>query len=301
MGVKKQLARICLRAMKEVHLDGFIPDKTYLELLYRRVFDKKLDLENPKSFNEKLQWLKLFNQNPLYTALVDKYAVKDYVLNEIRDGSLKIIPTLGVWEYFDEIDFNLLPEQFVLKTTHDSGSVCICKDRNTFDFKEARKILTNSLKHDYYLNDREWPYKNVPRRIIAEKYMIDDSGIGLKDYKFFCFNGEPKMMFIATDRGVDTRFDYYDMEFNHLPFKQGFPNSEKKIEKPKDWNIMVDISKKLSKGFPHVRIDLYDINGDIYFGEYTFFHNSGFTPFFPDEWDCKIGDLLDLPQTNIQH
>ena len=281
--------------MKELHLDGFIPDKVYLVLLYRRVFNKKLNIDNPKSFNEKLQWLKLYYRDPLYTTLVDKYAVKAYVAEKVNNGSLNIIPTLGIWDSFEDIKFDQLPEQFVLKTTHDSGSVCICKDRNTFDYKKAKKILTKSLKHNYYLNDREWPYKDVPRRIIAEQYMVDESGTELKDYKFFCFNGEPRLMFVATDRPADTRFDYFDINFNHLPFMQGFPNSSKEINKPKGWVTMIEIAKMLSANIPHVRIDLYDINGKIYFGEYTFFHNSGFVPFKPEEWDYKIGNLLELP------
>jgi hypothetical protein len=282
--------------MKELRIDSLIPDKLYLKLLYRRVFDEELDIDNPKSFNEKLQWLKIYNRDPLYTTLVDKYAVKDYIKNKIKSDDLHIIKTLGVWNSFDEIDFEKLPEQFVLKTTHDSGTVCICKERESFDFSKAKKQLTKSLKHDYYLNDREWPYKSVPRRIIAEEYMVDESGTELKDYKFFCFNGEPKLMFVATDRPIDTRFDYFDIEFNHLPFIQGFPNSDKIIERPKGWSSMVEIARKLSEGIPHVRIDLYDINGKIYFGEYTFFHNSGFVPFYPKEWDYKIGELLELPQ-----
>ena len=281
--------------MKELHLDGFIPDKVYLVLLYRRVFNKKLNIDNPKSFNEKLQWLKLYYRDPLYTTLVDKYAVKAYVAEKVNNGSLNIIPTLGIWDSFEDIKFDQLPEQFVLKTTHDSGSVCICKDRNTFDYKKAKKILTKSLKHNYYLNDREWPYKDVPRRIIAEQYMVDESGTELKHYKFFCFNGEPRLMFVATDRPADTRFDYFDINFNHLPFMQGFPNSSKEINKPKGWVTMIEIAKMLSANIPHVRIDLYDINGKIYFGEYTFFHNSGFVPFKPEEWDYKIGNLLELP------
>ena len=295
MSIKKQSLRFLLRAAKELNLDGKIPDKLYLEMMYRRVFDKSLDLTNPKSFNEKLQWMKLYYRDPLYTMLVDKYAVKQYVLDKAGDAGLKVIPTLGVWENFDDIDFSKLPNQFVLKTTHDSGSVCICKDEMTFDKVRAKKVLTKSLHHNYYLNDREWPYKDVPRRIIAEKYMVDESGVELKDYKFFCFKGEPKLMYIATDRGIDTRFDYFDINFNHLPFKQGFANSEKKIEKPRAWEKMIEISRILSNGIPHVRVDLYDICGEVYFGEYTFYHNSGFTPFEPEEWDYKIGNYFELP------
>ena len=236
--------------------------------------------------------MKLYDRRPEYTAMVDKAEAKTWAAKII--GEEHIIPTLGVWNSFDEIDFDALPNQFVLKTTHDSGGVVIVKDKTRFNKNKARKKLTTSLKHDFYLYCREYPYKNVPHRIIAEKFMVDESGTELKDYKFFCFDGEPKMFFIATNRSVDTRFDFFDLDFNHLPFEQGHPNATKQISKPDKYEDMIKLARKLSKGLPQVRIDLYNINGHIYFGEFTFFHFSGYLPFFPDEWDEKIGSWFTL-------
>jgi hypothetical protein len=213
-------------------------------------------------------------------------------------GDEYIIPTLGVWNSFDEIDFDKLPNQFVLKTTHDSGGVVVCPDKSKLDIAKAKKKLEKSLNNNFFYEHREYPYKNVKPRIIAEKFMVDESGTELKDYKFFCFNGKCKMLFIATDRPVDTRFDFYDTQFKHLPFKQGHPLASKEIKKPKGFEKMVEIAEKLGKGFPHVRVDLYDINGQIYFGELTFFHFSGNVPFEPDIWDRTIGDWLELPKQN---
>lgn len=269
-------------------------DEAYLKRKYKACMGKEIHLDSPQTFNEKLQWLKLHDRKPEYTTMVDKYAVKMYVADII--GEKYIIPTLGVWNHFDEIDFDKLPNQFVLKCTHDSGGIVICKDKNKLDLKSAKKKIEKSLKQNYYWSGREWPYKDVKPRIIAEEYMIDESGYELKDYKFFCFNGEPKMMFIATDRGLDTKFDFYDMEFNHLPFTNGHPNANKQIKKPKNYSTMLALSAKLSFGIPHVRVDFYNINGKIYFGELTFFHWSGLVPFEPEEWDYKLGSWLKLPE-----
>lgn len=269
-------------------------DEAYLKRKYKACMGREIHLDSPQTFNEKLQWLKLHDRKPEYTTMVDKYAVKMYVADII--GEKYIIPTLGVWNHFDEIDFDKLPNQFVLKCTHDSGGIVICKDKNKLDLKSAKKKIEKSLKQNYYWSGREWPYKDVKPRIIAEEYMIDESGYELKDYKFFCFNGEPKMMFIATDRGSDTKFDFYDMEFNHLPFTNGHPNANKQIKKPKNYSTMLALSAKLSFGIPHVRVDFYNINGKIYFGELTFFHWSGLVPFEPEEWDYKLGSWLKLPE-----
>ena len=269
-------------------------DEAYLKRKYKACMGKEIHLDSPQTFNEKLQWLKLHDRKPEYTTMVDKYAVKMYVADII--GEKYIIPTLGVWNHFDEIDFDKLPNQFVLKCTHDSGGIVICKDKNKLDLKSAKKKIEKSLKQNYYWSGREWPYKDVKPRIIAEEYMIDESGYELKDYKFFCFNGEPKMMFIATDRGSDTKFDFYDMEFNHLPFTNGHPNANKQIKKPKNYSTMLALSAKLSFGIPHVRVDFANINGKIYFGELTFFHWSGLVPFEPEEWDYKLGSWLKLPE-----
>lgn len=252
------------------------------------------DLDNPKRYNEKLQWLKLNDIHPEYTHLVDKYESKEYVRKII--GAEYIIPTLGVWDTFDEIPFDKLPNAFVLKTTHDSGGVVVCPDKSKLNVKAARRKLEKSLRHNYFYEHREYPYKDVKPRIIAEKFMVDESGSELKDYKFFCFDGRCKMMFIATGRRInDVRFDFFDPDFHHLPFRQGHPWSDKEIIKPENFEEMVDIAEKLSKGFLHVRVDLYNINGKIYFGELTFFHFSGNVPFEPDEWDYKVGGWLKLP------
>lgn len=231
--------------------------------------------------------MKLHDRRPEYTTMVDKAEAKLFVADII--GEEFIIPTLGVWDTFDEIDFDLLPNQFVLKTTHDSGHVVVVKDKATINKKIAKRILTKSLNHNFYLDYREYPYKDVKPRIIAEKFMVDESGTELKDYKFFCFHGEPKMLFVASDRPKDTRFDFFDTDFNHLPFEQGHPNAKIPPSKPDNFGEMLNIARKLSKGIPQVRVDLYNINGKIYFGELTLFHNSGCTPFVPADWDEKIG------------
>ena len=272
-------------------------DRRYLEKLYRATFGKELNLENPQTFNEKLQWLKLYDRKPVYTTMVDKYAAKEYVADKI--GEEYIIPTLGVWDKFDDIDFDALPDQFVLKCTHDSGGLAICRNKKTFDIAAARKKINRCLKRNYYYTFREWPYKNVKPRIIAEKYMVDESGYELKDYKIFCFDGQPKIMFIATDRAnpeEETKFDFFDMEFNHLPFQNGHPNAKKSIMQPKGFKKMKELAAKLSAGIPQVRVDFYDIDGKVYFGELTFSHWSGFVPFDPEEWDYKLGAWIDLPQ-----
>lgn len=277
-------------------LAQLLPDKIYLQIYYRRIFGRKLNLKEPKTFNEKIQWLKLYDRNPTYSKMVDKYEAKNYVENKI--GKEYIIPTLGVWEEFDKINFSELPNQFVLKTTHDSGGVVIVKDKDKMNLVKTKKIIEDSLNNNYYLQGREWPYKNVKHRIIAEKYMVDESGYELKDYKFFCFNGIAKVMFIDSDRqntNEETKFDFFDMEFNHLPFTNGHPNSNKIIIKPKSFEKMKKLAEILSEGIPQVRIDFYDINGNIYFGEMTFSHWSGFVPFIPDEWDYRLGSMINLP------
>jgi len=268
-------------------------DELFIKLEYFSGMKRFPNLNSPKTYNEKLQWLKLHCKDEKYTLLVDKYESKLLVKNLVGGGY--IIPTLGVWDSFNEIDFDKLPNQFVLKTTHDSGGVVICKDKKTFDKETARKKLQKSLKHNFFYEHREYPYKNVKPRIIAEKFMVDESGTELKDYKFFCFDGEVKMLFVATDRPFDTRFDFFDTDFNHLPFKQGHPLATKEIKKPRGFEEMKRVATVLSKGMPHVRVDLYDINGKIYFGELTFFHFSGNVPFEPEEWDYKVGEWLRLP------
>ena len=272
-------------------------DELYLKLLFLFEMHYWPDLKHPKTFNEKIQWLKLHNRKPEFTTMVDKYAVKKYVADRI--GEQYIIPTLGVWDSFDQIDFDSLPNQFVLKTTHGGGglAVVICKDKKTFDKRRAKRILEKSLHSDIYMKYREWPYKDVPKRIIAEKYMVDESGTELKDYKFFCFNGEPKYMLLVSGRQAgNKRFDYFDLNWNHLPVHDvGCPGAERLPAKPDNFEEMIFIAKKLSKGMTHVRVDLYNINCKIFFGELTFFDGSGLSVYDPREWDFKFGQFLKLP------
>lgn len=275
-------------------------DKYFLKLCFKQLMGKKLNLASPQTYNEKLQWLKLYDRNPLYTVLVDKYEVKEFVSSTI--GAEYIVPTLNVYDSVDEIELERLPQQFVLKCTHDSGGVVICKNKDDFNFDDAKEKLNKSLKQNYFYNYREWPYKNVKPRIIAEKYMEGLDG-DLRDYKFFCFNGIPKLMFVASerqDKQVETKFDFYDMNFHHLSISNGHPNSNTHIEKPVNFDTMIKLTAKLSAGIPHVRVDFYEVGNCVYFGEMTFYHWSVFTPFEPEKWDAIMGEWLTLPNRVIR-
>ena len=269
-------------------------DELYLKIVYWLSVGKKLNLKEPKTFNEKLQWLKLYNRKPEYTVMVDKVKAKDYVAKII--GEEHIIPTLGVWDDPDEIDFDKLPNQFVLKCNHNSGmGMCICRDKSKLDIKKVKRELRKGLRQDYYMTNREWPYKNVPRKIMAEKFMQDQDKDDLNDYKFFCMDGKPEVLFISSDRAKKVCFDYFDMDFHHLPLQQGGPNFQGEIERPKHLEEMKLLAAKLSKDIPHVRIDFYDMAGQVYFGELTFFDSSGMAKFTPEEWDERLGKLIVLP------
>lgn len=277
-----------------------LSDREYLEKKFYAMLGYSLDLSNPQTFNEKLQWLKLYDRKPEYTMMVDKYKVREYIKEKL--GEEYLIPLLGVWDKAEDINFDKLPNRFVLKCNHNSGlGMYICKDKSKLtenQIKAIRKNLAKGLQQDYYLTGREWPYKNVPRKIIAEKYMEDSKTGELRDYKFFCFNGEPKALFIATDRQSDreTCFDFFDIEYNHLPIINGHPNAQTIPQKPKNYVEMIKLAKILSADIAHVRIDFYEVNGRVYFGEITFFQNSGFVPIEPKEWDEKLGDWITLPQ-----
>lgn len=272
-----------------------VPDKAYIQMYYFAHFKRFCNLRNPETYNEKLNWLKLHDRNEEYTKLVDKYEVKEYIASII--GEDYIIPTLGVWNHFDDIDFEKLPNQFVLKCTHDSEGLVIVKDKSKLDKVAAKEKIEAALKQNFYYIGREWPYKNVKPRIIAEKYMEDHVDGELRDYKFFCFDGQPKAMFIASDRASDhVKFDYFDLEFNHLDIKQKYPHAQNTLRKPGTFDKMIEFSKILSKGFPHVRVDFYEVDGRLYFGELTFYHFSGFMPFEPSKWDKTFGDWIHLPK-----
>lgn len=274
-------------------------DKKYIQYIWKHRMNYPLNLETPKTYNEKLQWMKLYDRRPVYTTMVDKFAVKEYVAKNI--GEEYIIPTIGVWDKTEEIDWDSLPNQFVLKCTHDSGGLVICKDKGHLDINVATAKLNKSLKRDFYMAAREWPYKNVPRRIIAEQYKEDEFG-ELRDYKFFCFNGEVKALFIATDRQSrkEPYFDFFDADFNHLDMRHGHPNAPKLPQKPKSFEKMKFLAAKLSEGMPEARIDFYDVNGHAYFGEITLFHHTGMVNFEPSKWDEIFGSWIELPNNNCK-
>lgn len=268
----------------------FVPDALYLKIMYYLRTYKRLNLQKPVTYNEKIQWLKLNDHNPLYTKLVDKYEVKEYVTKLI--GGEFVIPTLGIWNSFEEIDFDKLPSKFVLKCTHDSGGLVICKDKSKLNLKKIKRKIDKSLKTNFYYIGREWPYKNVKPRIIAETYMEDDDTGYLTDYKFFCFNGEPKILYVSKDKALDPKTDFFDMNYKKLDMRMRDPNSDEIPPMPKSFEEMKRIAKILSKNIPHVRVDFYEINGRVYFGELTFYHNSGFSLVKPESWNKKMGDYI---------
>lgn len=280
----------------------FPNDKIYLKMIFRCFMGRKLNLRDPKTFSEKLQWLKLYNRKAEYTQMVDKYAVKKYVADII--GEEYIIPTLGVWDSVDEIDFDSLPEKFVLKTTHAGGGngVVICKDKSTFDIQKAKGKLKRSMKTNPYLTLREWPYKNVKPRIIAEKYVEVEGHTDLPDYKFFCFNGEPKYCQVIRDRSTKETIDFYDMEWNHMPFVGLNPiaeNGEHPVVRPLHLDDMINKCRMLSIDIPFSRIDFYVVNDKVFFGEITFFPASGMGEFRPKEWNYTFGSWIKLPEMKI--
>lgn len=276
-------------------------DKVSLKIQYRIRMGRRLDLRNPKRYTEKQQWLKLYDRKPEYTIMVDKIAAKDYVARKI--GDQYIIPTIGSWQHFDEIDFDLLPERFVLKTNHGGGgnTVVFCKNKLKFNKKRAKAILEKSLEQSIYHNFREWPYKNVKPMIFAEQLMENSGTIGLMDYKFYCFNGIPKVLLIASNRFTTHNFNYFDMDFQPLPITSvdGMPIDEDLITRPQSFEEMKSVAKVLSRNIPHVRVDLYEIDGKVFFGELTFFDSSGFDNLNSDSVDLEWGSWITLPSKSL--
>lgn len=286
-----------------------LSDEEYLKMVFPLIMGKPLNLEEPKTFNEKLQWLKLYNRKPEYTMMVDKYKVRAYIAEQL--GEEYLIPLLGVWDNPDDIDFDALPDQFVLKCNHNSGlGMCICKDKSKLDIKKVKKELRKGLQEDYYMKWREWPYKDVPRKIIAEKFMSNSAKINtinnvyevsendLNDYKFMCFDGQVYCSFVCSERfnGDGLKVTFFDKDWNVLPFERHYPKSRKTIRKPENYDKMIAFSEKLSKDIPFVRTDFYEINGNLYFGELTFFPGSGFEEFTPESADEELGDWIRLPE-----
>ena len=269
-------------------------DEKFLKMAFRKTLGRELDLENPKTLNEKLQWLKLYDRKPEYTELVDKYEVKKYISDQI--GEEYVIPTLGLWENFDDIDFNMLPEQFVLKCTHDSGGVVICTDKEKLDIRKAKKKINRGLSSNYFDGGREWPYKNVKPRIIAEPYLENADGSQINDYKIQCFHGQVDNIMVCVDRYSDTgvKYHYFDCEWNYIPYcpYQGITADNVNVRRPEKLNEMIKIAEKLSTDFLQLRVDLYEIDGKVYFGELTFYTNSGFDRTITKEADRIMGEKL---------
>lgn len=230
--------------------------------------------------------------------MVDKYEVRKYIAEKIGDKYL--IPLLGIYDKFEDIDFDKLPYQFVLKCTHDSGSVIFCKDKKNFDRKDVEKKLKKHLKQNFYWPGREWIYKNIKPRIIAEQYMVDESGTELKDYKIMCFNGEPKCSFVCNERFSRTglKVTFFDLNWNVMPFIRHYPKSNIQIEKPNRYDEMLALSKVLARETYFLRVDFYEINQKIYIGELTFYPGNGTEEFSPPEWDRILGDWITLPKKN---
>lgn len=274
----------------------FLPDKLFIEYEYKKSTGQKLNLKNPMRFNEKIQWLKLYDRNPKYTKLVDKYEVRKYIEDKI--GKEHLIPLIGVWNNVDDIDFNALPNQFVLKPTHTSGDIIICKDKNKLDIEQAKLEMKKWLKRNYYKVHREWPYKNVQPRIICEKYMVDESGTELKDYKFMCFKGEPKLILLCYNRKSkdNLNINFYDNNWNLLDlYRPKHPPSSIIFKKPKQFSKMMEYARVLSKDVPFLRVDFYEANEQLYFGELTFYPGSGYEKFVPDSYDYLLGSWIELP------
>ncbi|WP_231505579.1 ATP-grasp fold amidoligase family protein [Bacillus sp. EB01] len=276
-------------------IQTFIPDKSYLKLQYKNFTGNRLNLSNPKSFNEKLQWLKLYNRNPLYTDLVDKIKVREHISSVV--GNEYLVPIIGIYDSFEEINFDALPKQFVLKPNHTSGDVFICKDKSKIDFLKLKKEINSWLRKRYYLVHREWPYKDIKPKIICEEYLTQENGKELLDYKFMCFNGEVKCSFVCLNRNSSEglNIDFYNLDWEKMPFKRHYPNSTKVTPKPKHYNQMIEFAQKLSKDIPFVRVDFYETNDRLYFGELTFFPGSGYEKFSPESYDHLLGSWLKLP------
>jgi len=293
----KSPRKICLVLLN--FFSKIIPDKQFLQIKYYLVFKRKLNFDNPQTYNEKIQWLKLFNRNPKYTIMVDKYLVRDYVKQKI--GEQYLVPLLGVWKNSKDINFEKLPNQFVIKCNHNSGlGMCICKEKNSLDYKKVKKKLQKGLQQDYYLTAREWPYKNVPRRIIAEQFLFSENNDQLLDYKFMCFNGKVKCIFVCSGRNTPEglHVTFFDSQWNLLPFERHYPRNVNGFPKPERLEEMITLAEILARDIPFVRVDFYYINNKIYFGELTFFPGAGFEEFTPPKWDYTLGSWIKLPRIN---
>ena len=276
---------------------GLVPERLYVQLTAKGKLGYSINLDNPKTFNEKLNWLKLYWRNPLYTRMADKYAAKQIVAERI--GSQYVVKNLGCWQSFDDIDFGSLPDCFVLKCTHDSSGAVICRDKATFDREAARRRINLSMQMNYFYACREWPYKNIPHRIIADELLDDHSGHELNDYKFWCFNGVPTYMY-CTVKSDNVYENFYDMDFHIADIRHGFPRRTPEFERPEAFDEMRQLAARLSEGIPFVRVDFFYVGGKVYFGEFTFFDWAGLQPFEDPQQDLDLGRLITLPGEKIK-
>ena len=299
MKIKLFLYRSINFLLRQQIIRNITPDKWYLYFKYYTITGKELKIKNPLTFNEKIQWLKLYNFNPEYTKMVDKYEVRRYVSEKI--GEEYLVPFIGgPWNSFEEINFENLPSQFVLKCTHDSGGLVICTDKSKFDKDDAKEKINNSLKRNYYWFGREKPYKDVKPMIIAEKFLVDEEGLELKDYKIMVFNGKAKLSFVCSERftGEKLKVTFFDLEWNKMPFERRYPKSSILINKPQNYELMIELAEILADEIPFVRVDFYEVKGHVYFGEMTFYPGGGMENFNPEEWDTTLGEWLELPAEN---
>ena len=271
-----------------------LPDKAYVWLDFIRNLHRIPDLRNPSTFNEKLQWLKLYNHDPSYPKMADKLAMRGFV--EKKAGAGHSVPVLGVWDCFDEIDFSSLPDTFVLKCNNDSGHYVICRDKRTMDMKAARKTITEGLKTNYYYQNREWVYKDIVPKVFAEQYLQQDSDDCLWDYKFFCFNGEPRIMYMEKEASESKTEAFFDMEQNYLDLEMDDPRPDVPPALPTCFDQMKAIAAKLSAGIPFLRVDFFYVNETVYVGELTFFHCGGLAPVKPESWNRQLGSWIDIPK-----
>ena len=292
--IKKPEKIICdICSFDNYRFAPLIPDKLYLKCAFKKYMNNKLNLSNPVTFSEKLQWLKLYDRKPIYSVMADKAAVKQYVAERI--GEQFIIPTIGIYDSVNQIDFKELPENYVIKCTHDSGSTFICNTNFNFNIDRVKDELSKRLSQNFYWYGREWAYKNIKPRIIIEEFIADEKNICPLDYKFFCFNGKMEIFKIDYNRFTKRIANYYDKEGRFLEIGKvnSIPDKSIKLELPDNFTKMVEVAETLSKGIPFLRVDLYSVNNRIYFGELTFYPSSGIEPFVGDG-DVIMGNLLNI-------
>ena len=302
MSIKKKIdiilqnpKQILIKIVRMRPVSYILSDELAIRLLYRLKMQKRLNLNPPRTFNEKMQWLKLHDRNPIYTKIVDKYEVRKYIAEKV--GEEFLVPLIGVYDKFEDINFENFPNSFVIKCTHNSGGVVICKNKSDFNYSHAKRIINKNMKQNYYWKCREWPYKDVEPRIICERLIETIDGNPPRDIKIFNFNGIPKALFVASDRGRGTKFDFFDIDWRKLDVKQHYPNSEYKLQKPENWELFLATSRKISEEFPHLRVDFYiDKHGNPLIGELTLTHFAGWFRFEPESYDFIFGDWLILPQ-----